>query len=384
MSAAPPGQQDLPPALRTAALWSAALLLVGAVAAGVVWLCVMLRFAVVPLIVSLLGVALLHPLSERLHRMGLHRALAAALTTVVLLVAIAGGGYLFVKALMDQAGDIAAAVEEAGRELSDQFGNLLPGEVAEQGALGLSDLAQRFSGAFSQGLVTGLSLAAQIVTGGVLALVLTFFLLRDGHRFPALVASLPEPYGGRLLALARTAYAAMAGYMRGTTMVAVIDSVFILIGLLILQVPGAVGLAVLVFLGAYVPFVGAFLSGTVAVLVAFADRGLAIAVWTLAVVLAVQQIEGNFLQPVIQSRTVSLHPTVVMLAIAGGAGVAGILGALLAVPFAAALFAIVADSRHGGLGSPDDDGTDADADAGKGADAGEAGTGRGDGDGGKG
>ncbi|SFC55344.1 AI-2E family transporter [Streptomyces aidingensis] len=347
MTAAPPGQ-ELPPALRTAALWSAALLLIGAAVAGAVWLAVMLRFAVVPLIITLLGVALLNPLSVRLQRLGLHRTLAAAVTTVVLLLALAGGGFLFVKSLVDEAGDIASAVDEAGQELSGLLGNL-PGDAAQQGTSGLRELTDQLTDSAAQGLMGGLSLAAQIVTGGILALVLTFFLLRDGHRFPRLLATLPAPHSDRLLAIVRTGYRAMAGYMRGTTLIALIDSFFILIGLLVLRVPGALGLSVLVFLGAYVPFVGAFLSGTLAVLVAFADRGPAIALWTLGVVVAVQQIEGQLLQPVIQSRTVSLHPAVVMLAIAGGAGVAGILGALLAVPFVAALFAIVSDAWHGRL-----------------------------------
>lgn len=137
--------------------------------------------------------------------------------------------------------------------------------------------------------------------------------------------------------------------MRGTTVVALVDAVLITIGLLILRVPGAVGLGALVFVTAYIPYLGAFLSGAVAVLVALADRGFVIALWVLGVVLAVQVIEGNVLQPAIQSRTVQMHPAVVMLAITAGASVAGILGMLLAVPVTAAAFGVIGElrSRYG-------------------------------------
>jgi predicted PurR-regulated permease PerM len=145
--------------------------------------------------------------------------------------------------------------------------------------------------------------------------------------------------------MAHRAWAALSGFMRGTTVIALIDAVFILVGLLILGVPGAAGLAALVFVGAYVPFIGAFLSGSVAVLVALGDQGIGTALWTLGVVLAVQVLEGNLLQPVIQSRTVDLHPAVVMLAVTAGTAVAGILGALLAVPLTAAAFGVVAEWR---------------------------------------
>ena len=107
--------------------------------------------------------------------------------------------------------------------------------------------------------------------------------------------------------------------MRGTTLIALIDAVCITVGLLVLRVPGAVGLGALVFVGAYIPYLGAFISGAVAVLVALADRGFVIALWALGVVLAVQVLEGHVLQPMIQSRTVQMHPAMVMLAITAGA-----------------------------------------------------------------
>lgn len=134
--------------------------------------------------------------------------------------------------------------------------------------------------------------------------------------------------------------------MRGTTVIASIDAALITAGLLVLRVPGAVGLGALVFVGAYIPYLGAFLSGAVAVLVAFADRGPVIALWALGVVLAVQVVEGNLLQPLVQSRTVQMHPAAILLALTAGASVAGILGMLLAVPLAAAAFGVFGEVRR--------------------------------------
>ena len=131
------------------------------------------------------------------------------------------------------------------------------------------------------------------------------------------------------------------GYIRGTALIAAIDATLIGIGIWLLGVPLALPLAVLVFLGGFVPFVGATLSGLVAVLVAFADEGWEIALVTLAIVIGVQLVEGNFLQPIIQSRTVDLHPAVILLAVAAGGSLFGILGAYLAVPVTAVVFALV-------------------------------------------
>ena len=145
--------------------------------------------------------------------------------------------------------------------------------------------------------------------------------------------------------MARRAYEAVEGFMRGTSFIALIDAVCITLGLLVLDVPGAVGLGALVFVGAFIPYLGAFISGAVAVLVALADRGFVIALWVLGVVLAVQVLEGHVLQPMIQSRTVQMHPAMVMVAITAGASVAGVLGMLLAVPLTAAAFGVVHELR---------------------------------------
>jgi predicted PurR-regulated permease PerM len=177
----------------------------------------------------------------------------------------------------------------------------------------------------------------------VLAVALLYFVLRDGAELWGWVLGRFSPENRPVVDRAgRRAWAVLGGFVQGTALIAAIDAVLIGIGLWLLGVPLAFALGVLVFLGAFVPFVGAFVSGLVAVLVAFADEGWEIALVALALVIAVQLIEGNFLQPIIQSRTVDLHPAVILLAVAAGASLFGILGAYLAVPVTAVVFAIVA------------------------------------------
>ena len=192
-------------------------------------------------------------------------------------------------------------------------------------------------------LASGVQAGVGLVTGFVLAIAVLYFVLRDGAElWQWILRRLPpesQPVADRA---GRRAWDVLGGYIRGTALIAAIDAALIGIGLWLLGVPVAFALAVLVFLGAFIPFVGAFLSGLVAVLVAFADEGWVIALAALVLVIAVQLIEGNFLQPIIQSRTVDLHPAVILLAVAAGASLFGILGAYLAVPVTAVVFAVVA------------------------------------------
>ncbi|NEB82469.1 AI-2E family transporter [Streptomyces sp. SID14478] len=337
-------QQLLPDPARRVAAWCAVVLLVTGVAAVGIWLCVELKTAVVPVLLALLGTALLRPVYLSLRKAKVQRSLAAGLTCALILVVVGGAGYIVVKALIDTGDQIVASVKQAALDLSDRFGT---------GALDLDhladnaqDLLKKYGGDAASGVISGLSAAGEIVAMAVLALLLCFFFLRDAPRFrTALRQAAPGNTGEVLEAIARRAFAAIAGFMRGTTLIALIDATCIGIGLLVLGVPGAVGLAALVFVGAYIPYLGAFISGAVAVLVALADRGFVIALWALGVVLAVQVLEGHVLQPMIQSRTVQMHPAVVLLAITAGASVAGILGMLLAVPLTAAAFGIINELR---------------------------------------
>jgi predicted PurR-regulated permease PerM len=188
---------------------------------------------------------------------------------------------------------------------------------------------------------SGVQAGAGIVAGFVLAVAMLYFILRDGQqlwawilrRFSPEVRPAIDRAGGR-------AWDVLGGFVRGTAQVAAIDAILIGLGLWLLDVPLALALAVLVFMGSFVPYVGAFFSGLVAVLVAFADGGWELALAVLVLIVLVQFIEGTFLQPLIQSRSVHLHPAVVLLAVTAGGSLFGIAGAYLAVPVTAVTAAV--------------------------------------------
>ncbi|MFF8729163.1 AI-2E family transporter [Streptomyces sp. NPDC015171] len=344
----------LPEPVRRLAAWCAVLLLV----AGVVWigvrLCGEFRTAVTPVLLALLGTALLGPLYRRLVRSGVQRSVAAGLTCVAVVAVVGGAVYIVVAALIDTGDQIIDSLRSAAKGVAEHFGSA--GTGLDDLAANARELLGKFGATAASNVISGVSVVAESIAMAVLALLLVFFFLRDSHRAVAALRSLaPGGTADTLEAMARRAFAGVEGFMRGTTVIALIDALCITVGLLVLRVPGAVGLGALVFVGAYIPYLGAFLSGAVAVLVALADRGFVIALWALGVVLAVQVLEGHVLQPVIQSRTVQMHPAVVMLAITAGASVAGILGMLLAVPLTAAAFGVGAELRDrygGGTGPP--------------------------------
>ncbi|GFE23544.1 AI-2E family transporter [Streptomyces libani] len=345
----------LPVQARRAGAWCLVVLLIAAVVALGVWLCVELSAAVTPVLLALLGSGLLGPLYRRLVAMKLNRSLAAGLTCAVLVVVVGGAGYIVVNALIDTGDQIITSLREAAKDLSRHFG--AAGTSLDDLAARSKELVTKFGGTAASGLLAGVSVVGQVLAASILALLLTFFFLRDSDKaVRALRDWAPGSSAPQLERMARRGFHSIEGFMRGTTFIALIDAICITVGLLILQVPGAIGLGALVFVGAYIPYLGAFISGAVAILVALADRGLVIALWALGVVLAVQVLEGHVLQPMIQSRTVKMHPATVLLAITAGAGVAGILGMLLSVPLTAAVTGVLQELRlHYAAGSDSDD-----------------------------
>ncbi|MGI5376816.1 AI-2E family transporter [Streptomyces sp. CA-251387] len=335
----------LPEPVRRLAAWCAVVLLV----AGVVYVGIRLadefRTAVVPVLLALLGTALLGPLHRRLVKAKVNRSVAAGLTCVAVVAVVGGAVYIVVAAIVETGDEIVAALKQAAQDLADHFG--AAGTSLDDLASNSKELLTNFGGTAASGVISGVSVVGEIIAMAVLALLLVFFFLRDSHRAAATLRSVvPGQSGDTVEAMARRAFQAVEGFMRGTTFIALIDALCITVGLLVLDVPGAVGLGALVFVGAYIPYLGAFISGAVAVLVALADRGFVIALWVLAIVVAVQLLEGHVLTPMIQSRTVQMHPALVMVAITAGASVAGILGMLLAVPLTAAVTGVLHELRE--------------------------------------
>jgi predicted PurR-regulated permease PerM len=336
--------QLLPEGVRRLAAWCVVVLLVAGVAWVGIVLCGEFRTAVTPVLLALLMTALLGPLYRRLVKARVHRSLAAGLTCVAVVAVVGGAVYIVVAALIDTGDQIVSSLKDAAQSLAEHFG--AAGTSLDDLASNAKELLTKFGGTAASNVISGVSVVGEAVAMAVLALLLVFFFLRDSDRAVGALRSLaPRGTADTVEAMGRRAFEAVEGFMRGTTLIALIDAACITIGLLVLDVPGAIGLGALVFVGAYIPYLGAFISGAVAVLVALADRGFVIALWALGVVVAVQVLEGHVLQPVIQSRTVQMHPAVVMLAITAGASVAGILGMLLAVPLTAAAFGVAHELR---------------------------------------
>ncbi|MFJ8865829.1 AI-2E family transporter [Streptomyces sp. NPDC102473] len=336
----------LPDVARRTAAWCGVLLLVAGVAGVAIWLCVVLKTAVTPVLLALLGTALLGPVHRWLAAHKVNRSVAAGLTCAALVAVGGGAGYIVVTVLVDTGGQIVDSLKDAAQWVIDHFQIEGVADVDDL-ADNAKNLVEKFGASAAGGLLTGISVIGSLVTTGVLALLLTFFFLRDSDRAVDLAHSLaPRGTGDLVEAMGRRAFEAVEGFMRGTTFIALIDALCITVGLLILRVPGAAGLGALVFVGAYIPYLGAFISGAVAVLVALADRGIVIALWALGVVVAVQVLEGHVLQPAIQSRTVQMHPAMIMISLTAGASVAGLLGMLLAVPVCAAAFGVIGELRE--------------------------------------
>jgi putative heme transporter len=334
----------VPVPLERAAAWSWRLLVCGAAVLAVLALLWYFRVIVLPSMIALTIAPALTPVAGRLRRLRLERP-AAALALVAGLAFVAGLIAIVTTSVLAQFDELRDSVSRAVDDITEWLEGEpfdLSFDRVENLQASLADSWRELSSYLASGVQAGIG----FITGLVLALALLYFILRDGQAFWGWFLQRFSPEARPIVDRAgRRAWTVLGGYVRGTALIAAIDAVLIGIGLWLLGVPLAFALAVLVFLGAFVPFVGAFVSGLVAVLVAFADEGWEIALLALALVVAVQLIEGNFLQPIIQSRTVDLHPAIILLAVAAGASLFGILGAYLAVPVTAVVFAVVASLR---------------------------------------
>jgi putative heme transporter len=335
---------NLPPVpanLERAASWSWRLLVCAAALVAVLAVLWYLRVIVLPIMVALTIAPALAPVARTLRNLRLERP-AAALALLLGLGVVAGLIAIVTTSVLAQYDELADSVSRAVDDITDR----LEGEPFNLSLDRSEDLQSSLADSWRQGsgyLASGVQAGIGLLAGLVLAVAILYFVLRDGAKFWQWILRRFAPETRPVIDRAgRRAWAVLGGFVRGTAFIAAIDASLIGIGLWLLGVPLAFALAVVVFLGAFVPFVGAFVTGLLAVLVALADEGWEIGLATLVLVVAVQFIEGNFLQPIIQSRTVHLHPAVILLAVAAGASLFGILGAYLAVPVTAVVFAVVA------------------------------------------
>lgn len=336
-----PGLRDdaeVPRAVRVAAAWSWRLLVVAAAVVAVVLMVNRLKPLFLSLFIALLFAALLSPAVRAVQRLVRSRGAATAfvlIAGIALLVAV--GSFLAIQ--------ISGQVKDLGTTFSDGVDQI---RRYVESTLGISDstlngyidqIRQSLSknrDSLVAGAVSGAAIAVEVVTGAFIALFATIFFLLDGDRIWRWIVSLfPRRAQHGVDEAGSLSWVVLTGYVRGTLIIASTDALFIGIAIAIIGVPLALPLAVLVFFGAFIPIVGALISGFVAVAVALAANGPVAALLVLASILAVQQIEGHILQPLVMGRFVSVHPLGVIFAVTAGTILAGLVGAVVAVPVAA-------------------------------------------------
>ncbi len=311
------------------------------VAAGVVVVygLVQLRLVVLPVVGAIMVSTVLVPLAARLVRLGLPPAIATLAAMFAGAAAVAGLIALIVPSVAGELDDLGESVESGIDQIVSWLADGPLGVSEAELNRGIDQAIERLgesSGSLAAGVLSGAQLVAELIAGLLLMAVLIFFFVKDGPRIWAWVVSLlPARRRDDANEIGARAWTALGGYVRGVSIVATVDAVLIGLALLIIGVPLVLPLMVLTFLGAFFPLVGAVLAGFVAALVALVSNGVAAAVAVIVVITLIQQLEGDLLYPVVVGRSVELHPVAILLALTAGAVLAGVIGALLAVPAAA-------------------------------------------------
>ena len=334
-----PVEENIPVGIRATAAWSWRMLVILGGLWVVFFVVIELQLVLVPVAIALLLAGLLQPVASWLRRQGLPRSLAAALVLFGGIAAVVGIITLVVSAVSNGLADLSDSVTEGIDQVRDWLVRG-PLSLSQQQLDDLIDAGQSSlvdnRELFTAGALATATTVGHLVTGFFLVLFALFFFLRDGREIWLwLVGLLPRVSREDIDGAGLIAWKTLISYVRATGLVAFVDAVGIGIGIAVLGVPLALPLAAVVFLGAFIPLIGSFLSGLLAVLVALVSNGPITALLVLGVVVVVMQVEGHLLQPLLLGRAVKIHPLAVILAIAAGLLVAGIVGALIAVPLAA-------------------------------------------------
>jgi predicted PurR-regulated permease PerM len=322
---------------------SAQIILVIVLAAVAVFALVQLKLVVIPLLIALILAAALSPVIKWLRRRGVSAILATWITLISGIVVFGGLVTLIVFAVRDQWGELVTSASEGIDQLHEFVENgPIPVDQAQLDSFRDTVVDFLTSSQFGTGALAGVSVAGELITGILLAVVILFFFLKDGDKIWAFFL---RPFTGHVLdrgrRIGRTAVKTLGGYVRGTATVAAVDAIAIGVGVAIIGVPLALPLAVIVFLSAFIPLIGATVAGILAALVALVANGPVAALIVVIIVIAVNQLEGNFLQPVVMAQSLKLHPLVILLALTAGTILGGIVGAVLSVPIAAVAWAII-------------------------------------------
>ena len=338
-------EHKIPSGLEYTAGLSWRLLVILGVIAVIIFLVIYLKVLVIPFLVAILITAMLFPLVELLVRVGFKRALAVATSLVALFIVVGGLSFLVVQQVRSAYPDLS----ERSKVIFNDTRKTLEGEPFNISSTDINNytndlvsFAQNNSGALASGLVSFGSAATNVVTGFFLVIFAALFMLLDGKNIWRWVTTLfPKSSRAKLFNAGQKGWKTLINFVKSQVAVAGVDAVGIGLGALLLGVPLAIPIAVMVFLGSFIPVIGALITGAIAVIIALVFNGWVVALIMLAVVVAVQFAESQLLQPFLIGKAVSVHPLAIVFAVAVGGLIAGIPGALFSVPIAAVLNVMV-------------------------------------------
>lgn len=323
------------------AKWSLRFIFVCAAAAILLWLLAKLWVGIFPVMLALIVSTVLSGPVGWLRRRGFPAALAAGLTLVVSLLLVLGTLAAIAPSIVAQTGDVVDRASEGIVTVREWLAGPpvnLDNEQLDGAIKEATGWLQERASDIASGVFTGVSAVTSAFVTLALVLVLTFFFIKDGPDFlPWVRRNAGRTAGEHLTEMLTRVWVTLGGFIRTQAIVSAVDAFFIGLGLVILSVPLAPALAILTFMAGFIPIVGAFVAGALAVLVALVSNGWVTALWVLGIVLLVQQVEGNVLQPLLQSRSMKMHPVIILLSVAAGGTLFGIPGAFLAVPVAASV-----------------------------------------------
>ncbi|WP_068002522.1 AI-2E family transporter [Nocardia pseudobrasiliensis] len=340
------------PLVREAAEWCWRLLIILVAVLAVAYLAHKLTTVVIPLAIGLLAAALLSPLVDWMQRVGLPRGLGVVVALMGSLGLVAGIFTFVIEQAVTGVPQLTDEFKTSIHQIQDWLINgplhLSNDQIRDAGNKVIKAIESN-QDSLTNGALTTAAAIGEFFTGAFLTLfILIFFLYGGDHIWEFLTRIVPTPQRDRVRTAGRLAFGTLISFVRGTVMVAAVDAIGIGAGLAILNVPLALPLASLVFIGAFIPIVGSVLAGSIAVFLALMTKGWVTALIVLGITIAVMQLEGHVLQPLVLGRAVDIHPLAVVLAITTGVVLAGIPGGLLAVPFVAmlntAIRSLLADS----------------------------------------
>lgn len=300
---------------------------------------------ILPILLAIIVATVLWPPTGWMTRHGIPKSLAALISLLGSLGIVAGVFALIAPSIVEQSVQLADQTSEAITKVQDWLRGP-PLNIRDEQLDGvldkLSSTLQDRGDQIATGVFSGVSAVGSVIVTLVLVLVLTFFFIKDGPGFLPFVRRNAGRNAGRHLTEVLTrSWNTLGGYIRTQAIVSFVDAAFIGIALILLGVPLAWALAVITFIAGFIPIVGAITAGALAVLIALVANGPTTAIIVLVVIIAVQQLESNILQPILQSRAMNLHPVVVLLGVAAGGTLFGIIGAFLAVPILATVAVIL-------------------------------------------